>query len=88
VDEPCFLNEFPRVTETYIKYEQKMYTDNLKNSRKQDLQVESSHRSLMEKKNEGKPKKEGRLPIGGFDEYTPFAVSRDKILVECTSTCF
>jgi len=46
IDEPRSLNELMKVAKTQIKYEEKLYVDNLEKMRKDDPQVESSKRPV------------------------------------------
>jgi hypothetical protein len=82
IDEVRSLKEFLRVSKTYIRYEEKLYTDNLNKTRKEYPHVESCIKPLQDKKKEGKPIREGKELVGRFAEYTSLAVSREKILAE------
>jgi len=66
LDRPRTLNEFLAIAKTYIWYEEELYADSLNKSRKEEPAVESSKKGL----------------VGCFTEYTPLAMSREKILVE------
>lgn len=76
------LNEFLATAKTYIRYEEELYADILNKSRKEDPVGESSKMLFQEKKKEGIPAQEGKRPVGRFMEYTPLAMSWEKILAE------
>jgi hypothetical protein len=76
LDSPRTLNEFLAIAKIYIAYEEELYADSLNKSRKEEPAAESF------KKREGKPAREGKRPNGHFTEYTPLAMSREKILAE------
>jgi len=82
LDCPRTLNEFRAIAKIYIRYEEELYTDNLNKSRKEEPAPESSKKSFHEKKKEGKAARESKGPTGRFTEYTPLAMSREKIFVE------
>jgi len=81
LDRPRTLNEFLAIAKIYIGYEEELYADNLDKSRKEESAAESSKKPFHEKKKEGKVTREGKAPNGRFTEYTPLAMSREKILV-------
>lgn len=76
LDRPRTLNEFLAIVKIYIAYEEELYVDNLNKSRKEEPAAESSKKPFHEKKREGK------RPNGHFTEYTPLAMSKEKILSE------
>lgn len=84
IDKVLSLDEFLRVAKTYIRYEEKLYADNLnkKKKRKEDPHVDAFKKPLQDKKKEGKPIREGKELVGRFAEYTFLAVSREKKLAE------
>jgi len=82
LDRPRTLNEFVAIAKIYIAYEEELYADNFNKSRKEEPAAESSKKPFHEKKKEGKVGREGKGPNGRFTEYTPLAMSREKILVE------
>jgi hypothetical protein len=82
LDRPRTLNEFLTIAKIYIAYEWELYTDNLNKSRKEDPAAKFSKKPFHEKKREGKVTHEGKRSNGHFTEYTPLAMSREKILVE------
>jgi len=82
LDRPRTLNEFLAIANIYIRYDEELYADNLNKSRKEEPAAESSKKPFHEKKKEGKVGREGKGPNGRFTEYTPLAMSREKILVE------
>jgi len=82
LDRPRTLNEFLAIAKIYIRYEEELYADNLNKSRKEEPAVESTKKPFHEKKKEGKVDRESKGPTGSFTEYTPLAMSREKILVE------
>jgi len=63
-------------------YEEELYADNLNKSRKGEPAAESSKKPFHEKNKEGKVAREGKGPNSLFTEYTPLAMSREKILIE------
>jgi len=65
---------------TYTRFE-KLYGANLNKARKEDPQVESSKKTFQEKKNEGKPAREGKGHVGHLVKYTPLVVSMEKYLL-------
>ena len=79
---PRTLNEFLAIAKIYIAYEEELYADNLNKSRKEEPVAESSKKPFHEKKKEGRVTREGKRPNGHFTEYTPLAMSREKILAE------
>jgi len=79
---PRTLNEFLAIAKIYIRYEEELYAESLNKSRKEEPAVESSKKPFHEKKNEGKVNREGKGPNSRFNEYTPFAMSGEKILAE------
>jgi hypothetical protein len=82
LDHPRTLNEFLAIAKIYIAYDEELYADNLNKSRKEEPAAESSKKPFHEKKKEGKAACEGKRPNGHFTEYTPLAMSREKILAE------
>jgi len=74
LDRPRTLNEFLAIAKIYITYEEELYADSLNKPRK----------PFQEKKNKGKIVREGKAPSGRFTEYTPLAMSREKIFTEIT----
>jgi hypothetical protein len=82
LDHPRTLNEFLAIAKIYIAYEEELYVDSLNKSRKEELAAESSKKLFHEKKKDGKTARESKRPNGHFTEYTPLAMSREKILVE------
>jgi len=84
LDHPRTLNEFLAIAKIYIRYEEELYADSLNKSRKEDPAAESSKKPFHEKKKEGKIAHEDKTPSGRFTEYTPLAMSREKILAEIT----
>jgi hypothetical protein len=76
------LNEFLAIAKIYIAYEEELYADSLNKYRKEEPAAESSKKPFHEKKKEGKAARESKRPNGHFTEYTPLAMSREKILVE------
>ncbi|XP_039687013.1 uncharacterized protein [Medicago truncatula] len=82
LDRPWTLNEFLEIAKIYIAYEEELYADSLNKSRKEEPAAESSKNPFHEKKREGKATREGKRPNGHFTEYTPLAMSREKILAE------
>jgi len=82
LDRPRTLNEFQVIAKIYIAYEEELYADILNKSRKEESAAESSKKPLHEKKREGKVTHEGKRPNGHFTDYTPLAMSREKILAE------
>jgi hypothetical protein len=82
LDRPRTLNEFLAIAKIYIAYEEELYADNLNKSRKDEHVAEFSKKPFHEKKKEGKAAREGKRPNGHFTEYTPLAMSREKILAE------
>jgi len=82
LDRPRTLNEFLAIAKIYIAYEEELYADNLNKSRKEEPAAESSKMPFHEKKMEEKVTREGKRPNGHFTEYTPLAMSREKILAE------
>jgi hypothetical protein len=59
-----------------------LYGDSLNKSKKEEPAAESSKKPFHEKKREGKLAREGKRPNSHFIEYTPLAMSREKILAE------
>jgi len=82
LDRPRTLNEFLAIAKIYIKYEEERCADNLNKTRKEKPAVESSKKPCQGKKKEGKVVHEGKSPSSRFTEYTPLAMSREKIFVE------
>jgi len=82
LDRPRTLNEFLEIAKIYIRYEEELYADNLNKSKKEELAAESSIKPFREKKKEHKVAREGKGPNGCFTEYTPLAMSREKILAD------
>jgi len=82
LDRPRTLNEFLAIAKIYIRYEEDLYADNLNKTRKEEPVAESSRKPFQEKKKEGKAVREGQAPSGRFTEYTPLAMSREKIFAE------
>jgi len=82
LDRPRTLNEFLAIAKIYITYEEELYADSLNKSKKEEPATESSKKPFHEKKREGKVTREGKRPNGHFTEYTPLAMSREKILAE------
>jgi len=82
LDRPRTLNEFLVIAKIYIWYEEELYADNLNKARKEEPVVESSIKPFQERKKEGKVVREGKAPCGRFMEYTPLAMSREKIFAE------
>ena len=82
LDHPRTLNEFLVIAKIYSRYEEELYANNLIKSRKEELAAESSKNPFHEKKKEGKVAREGKGPNNCFTEYTPLAMSREKILAE------
>jgi len=75
-------NQLLAIVKTYIRYEEKVYVVNLNKARKEEPAVESSKKPFHEKKKEGKTPHEGKGPGCRCTEYTPLAMSREKILAE------
>jgi hypothetical protein len=67
------------IAKTYITYEKQLYVGIINKTRKEGPQV--SKNPFQERKKEGNPR-EGKGPVRHFVEYTPLAVSREKILAE------
>jgi len=82
LDLPRTLNEFLVIPNIYIRYDEELYADNLNKSRKEEPAAVSSKKPFHEKKKEGKVARESKGPNGRFTEYTPLAISREKILAE------
>jgi len=82
LDRPRTLNEFIAIAKFYIRYEEELYVDILNKSRKKVHVAESSKKPFHKKKKEGEVAREGKGPNSRFTEYTPLAMSREKILVE------
>jgi len=82
LDRPRTLNEFLAIEKIYIRYEEKLYANSLNKSRKEEHAAESSKKPFHEKKKEGKLDREGKGPNGRFTEYTPLAMSREKVFAE------
>jgi len=82
LDHPRTLNEFLAITKIYIMYEEELYANNLNKSRKEESAAESSKKPFQEKKKEAKLAREAKEPNGRFTEYTPLAMSMEKILAE------
>jgi len=82
LDRPRTLNEFLEIAKIYIMYEEEMYANSLNKSMKEAPAAESSKKPFHKKKKEGKVAREGKGPNGRFTEYTPLAMSRDKIFAE------
>jgi hypothetical protein len=82
LDRPRTLNEFLAIAKIYIAYEEALYKDSLSKVRKEEPDAESSKKPFHEKKREGKATRESKRPNGHFTEYTPLAMSREKILAE------
>jgi len=81
LDRPRTLNEFLAIAKIYIRYEEELYADNLNKTRNEEPAVESSRKPFQDKKKESKVTHEGKAPKGRFTEYTPLAMSREKILL-------
>jgi hypothetical protein len=84
LDRPRTLNEFLAIAKIYITYEDELYVDRLNKYRKEEPAAESTKKPFPEKKKEGKAARESKRPNGHFTEYTPLAMSREKILAEIT----
>ena len=82
MDRPRTLNEFLGIAKIYITYEEELYADSLNKPRKEEPVAESSRKPFQEKKKEGKAVREGKAPSGRFTEYTPLAMSWEKIFAE------
>jgi hypothetical protein len=82
LDRPRTLKEFLAITKIYITYEEALYADSLNKVKKEEPAAESSKKPFHEKKKEGKAARESKRPSGHFTEYTPLAMSREKILAE------
>jgi len=82
LDRPRTLYEFLAIAKIHITYEEELYADNLNKPRKEEPVVESSRKPFQEKKKEGRAVREGKAPSGRFTEYTPLAMSREKIFAE------
>jgi len=82
LDLPRTLNEFLEIAKIYIRYEEEMYANNLKKSRKEKPAAESSKKPFHVKKKEGKVAREGKGPNGCFTDYTPLSITREKIFAE------
>ena len=82
LDRPRTFNEFLAIAKIYIRYEEELYVDNLNKSRKEEPAGESSKKPFHEKKKEGKTTRESKGPTGRFTEYTPLAMSREKIFAK------
>jgi len=82
LDRPRTLNEFLAILKIYIRYEEELYADNLNNTRKEEPAAESSRKPFQEKKKEGKVVRESKAPSSRFTEYTPLAMSMEKIFDE------
>jgi len=82
LDRPRTLNEFLAIAKIYITYEEELYMDNLIKPRKEELVAESSRKPFQERKKEGKAIREAKAPSSCFTEYTPLAMSREKIFAE------
>ena len=82
LDHPRTLTEFLEIAKIYIRYEDKLYADSLNKSKKEEPAVESSKKTFHEKKKEGKIAREGKGLNGRFTEYTPLAMSREKMLAK------
>jgi hypothetical protein len=78
LDRPRTLNEFLEIAKIYIAYEEELYADSLNKSRKEEPPKNPFH----EKKKEDKAARESKRPNGHFTEYTPLAMSREKILAK------
>ena len=85
LDPPRNLTSFLQIAKTYISYEEQQYADRLNRDRKEGSSAEKPKKPFAEKRKEGKPAREARGPGGRFTEYTPLAVSREKILSEISS---
>jgi hypothetical protein len=82
LDRPRTLNEFLAIAKIYIAYEEALYVDNLNKFRNEEPASESSKKPFHEKKKEDKAIRESKRPNSHFTEYTPLAMSREKILAE------
>jgi hypothetical protein len=82
LDRPRTLNEFQAIPKIYTTFKEEMYADRLNKYRKEEPAAESSKKPFHEKKKEGKVAGESKRPNGNFTEYTPLAMSREKILTE------
>jgi hypothetical protein len=80
LDCPRTLNEFLEIAKIYIAYEEELYAGILNKSMKEEPAAESSKKPFHEKMKEGKATRESKRPNG--TEYTPLAMSREKILAE------
>ena len=76
LDRPENYNHLLAIVKTYIKYEEKVYADNLNKIRKEEPAAESSKKPFHDKK------KEGKGPDGLFTKYIPLSMSKEKILAE------
>jgi len=75
-------NQLLAIVKTYIRYEEEVCADSLNKAKKEEPAAESSKKPFHEKKKEGGASREGKGPDGHFTEYTPLAMSREKILAE------
>jgi hypothetical protein len=82
LDRPRTLNEFLAIAEIYIAYKEALYAENLKKVRKEEPVDESSKKPFHEKRKKGTAARESKRPSGHFSEYTPLAMSSEKILAE------
>jgi len=70
-DRPETYNHLLAIVNTYIRYEEEVYADNLNKVKKEEPAAESSKKPFHDKKREGKVACEGKRPEGRFTEYTP-----------------
>jgi len=82
VGRPRTLNEFLAIAKIYIRYEEELYADSLNKSRKEEPVAESFRNPFHDKKKGDKVAREGKPPNSRFTEYTPLAMSREKILTK------
>ena len=82
LDRPETYNQLLAIVMTYIRYEEEVYADSLNKARKEEPAAESSRKPFNMKNKEGKAPRAGKGHGGRFNQYTPLAMSGEKILAE------
>ena len=96
IETPDALDAFLLRAQAYIQYEEKEAANSARDSRHQEnarsLRHEDSSTSRRggDKRRDDRPResREHKGLSGGFHDYTPLTVSREKILTECTNSEF
>ena len=93
IETPASLDAFLLKAQAYIQYEEKEAANSARDSRHQEnarppRHDDTARRTDKKRDDRSRETREHKGPPGRFHDYTPLAVSREKILSECANTEF